>query len=324
MGRHIAQAALARGHHVTLFNRGQTDPNPNLDVEQLRGNRDSDLTALRGRRWDAVIDTSGYLPCIVRKSAELLAPAVGRYAFVSTASVYRGGTLDEHIDEHAPLLTLEDETQEDLEAPKAYEALKVLCERTVEELMPGRTLVARLSLAVGPRDPTDRFTYWPHRVAQGGPILVFDCPNRVVHPFIDARDAAQWIIAGVEVGRIGTFNIGGRVGTTIGEVLETCRAVSGVRDVSFVWMSEAFLLEHGVRPWTELPLWVPRGRRDLAGLDSTQAVSAGLRWRPLEETVRDILAWDRTRPTTGERRAGLTAEREQELLQRWKSAQQSP
>ncbi len=321
VGRHLAEAALGRGHRVTLFNRGQSDPSPGIAVEQLRGNRDGDLTALRGRRWDAVIDTSGYVPRMVRASVELLAPAVGHYTFISTASVYARTTSGGPIDEQAAVHTLEDETREDIEDPVAYGALKVLCERTVEDLMPGRTLVARLSLVVGPLDPTDRFTYWPRRVARGGPVLTFDRSDRVVHPFIDARDAARWIVASVEAGRIGTFNVGGRVGTTIGEVLETCQSVSGVRDASFVWVSDAFLLEHGVTPWTELPLWVPQGRHDLAGLDSKKAVAAGLHLRPLRETIHDILAWDLTRPLGLKRRAGLAADREAELVQRWQAAQ---
>lgn len=320
VGRHLAEAAVGRGHRVTLFNRGQSDPTPGIDVEQLRGNRDGDLTALRGRRWDAVIDVSGYVPRIVRASVELLAPAVGHYTFISTASVYARTTSGGPIDEQAPVHTLEDETREDTEDPIAYGALKVLCERTVEDLMPGRTLVPRLSLVVGPLDPTDRFTYWPSRVARGRAILAFDGSDRVVHPFIDARDAARWIIASVEAGRGGIFNVGGRVGMTIGEVLETCRSISGVRDASFVWVSDAFLLEQGVAPWTELPLWVPRGQHDLAGLDSKKAVAAGLRLRPLAETIHDVLAWDRTRPAPLERRAGLAADREVELLQRWQAA----
>lgn len=320
VGRHLAQAALDRGHRVTLFNRGKSDPSPGIAVEQLHGDRDGDLVALEGRRWDAVIDTSGFVPRIVRASVEMLAPAVGHYTFISTCSVYARDTPGGPIDEHAPVLTIEDETREDIEDPIAYGALKILCERTVEERMPDRTLVARLTLVVGPLDPTDRFTYWPCRVARGGPILAFDHPDRVLHPFIDARDAAQWIIANVEARRTGTFNVGGRAGLTIGEVLEACRSVSAVRDASFAWVSESFLLEHGVQPWTELPLWVPRGWQDLTRLDLTKAVAAGLRLRPIEDTIRDILLWDRTRPPGFTRRAGLAADREAALLQQWHAA----
>lgn len=321
VGRHLGEAALARGHRVALFNRGLSDANPGIEVEQLRGDRDSDLVVLRDRRWDAVIDTSGYVPRIVRASAELLAPVVSHYTFVSTISVYARVEPGEPVDEGAALETLEDETREDYVDPKAYGGLKVLCERTVAEVMTGRALIPRLSLVVGPRDPTDRFTYWPTRVPRGGAILAFDRPDRQVTPFIDARDAAEWIITSVEAGRTGTFNVGGRPGVTIGEILETCQAVSRARDVTFVWVSEAFLLKQHVTPWTELPLWVPRERDYLVTLDSTKAVTAGLSLRPLAETIRDILAWDRTRPTVAGRRAGMAPEREAQLLEQWRAAQ---
>jgi 2'-hydroxyisoflavone reductase len=141
-----------------------------------------------------------------------------------------------------------------------------------------------------------------------------------VLPFIDARDIARWIVMSVEAGLTGTFNLGGQPGVTIGDVLETCRAAGGASGASFVWVSEAFLLEHGVTPWTEIPLWVPRGRDDLAGLDSTKAIDAGLRLRPLAKTIADTLAWDRTRPQDGDLLAGLAAGRETELLRLWEAA----
>lgn len=319
VGRHIAEAALARGHGVTLFNRGQSDPKPDVDVERLRGNRDGDLTALRGRRWDAVIDVSGYVPRIVRDSVRLLAAAVGHYTFISTVSVYESPRAGERVDEQAPIKTIGDPDREDFQDPVAYGALKALCERVVETAVPDRALVPRLSLVVGPRDPTDRFTYWVRRVARGGKVLAFDRPERVVLPFIDARDVASWTLTGVEAGLTGTFNLGGRPGMTIGEVLDTCRVVSRVPDASFVWVSEAFLLERGVTPWTEIPLWVPRGKDDLTGLDSTKAVREGMRVRPLATTIADTLAWDQTRPAAPELRAGLAAPRESELLEQWHS-----
>lgn len=319
VGRHIAEAALARGHRVTLFNRGQSDPDPDLDVERLRGNRDGDLSALRGRRWDAVIDVSGYVPRIVRASAELLAPATGHYTFISTVSVYDSAPGD-RVDEGTPTKTIQDETREDYQDPAVYGALKALCERVVERIIPGRVLLPRLSLVVGPRDPTDRFTYWVRRVARGGRILAFDNPDRVIIPFIDARDIAWWVVASVEGGLTGTFNLGGRTGRTIGGVLDACRVAGGVGDASFVWASEAFLLEQGVTPWSEIPLWVRRDRDVLVGLDSAKAATEGLSLRPLAKTIADTLAWDRSRPHDTEPRAGLAAEREAELLRRWDAA----
>lgn len=324
VGRHITEAALARGHRVTLFNRGQSDPTPDLDVEQLRGNRDGDLAALRGRRWDAAIDVSGYVPRIVRASAELLAPAVAHYTFISTGSVYAPARPGSRVDEQTPTKTIDDETREDFQSPDAYGALKALCERAVERAVPGRVFVPRLSLVVGPRDPTDRFTYWPRRVARGGAVLAFDGPDRAVIPFIDARDIARWVVESVEVKRTGTFNVGGKIGMTIGAVVEISRSVSRVRDASFVWVSEAFLLEHGVKPWTELPLWVPRDREDLTGLDSTKALREGLRLRPLADTTADTLAWDAGRPPDRAPAAGLAADREAELLRLWDQKGASP
>ncbi|HLW47746.1 MAG TPA: NAD-dependent epimerase/dehydratase family protein [bacterium] len=319
VGRHIAEAAVLRGHCVTLFNRGQSDPNPTLDVERLVGNRDGDLEALRGRRWDAAVDVSGYVPRIVRASAEMLAPAVQHFTFVSTASVYAGAPGD-RVDETTSTRTIEDETREDYQDPAAYGALKALCERAVERVLPNHTFIPRLSLVVGPRDPTDRFTYWPRRIARGGRILAFDRPDRVVIPFIDARDVASWVVAGVEAGRTGAFNVGGKMGVTIGEVVETCRTVARVPGAPPTWVSETFLLQHGVKPWIELPLWVPRERDDLTGLDSTRAAAQGLRLRPLANTIADTLAWDGARDPHVSPKAGLTAEREAELLRLWDSA----
>jgi 2'-hydroxyisoflavone reductase len=316
VGRHMAETALARGHRVTLFNRGQSDPSPDLDVERLAGNRDGNLDALRGRRWDAAVDVSGYVPRIVRASVELLAPAVQHFTFVSTVSVYAGAP-GQRVDETTPIRTVQNEAREDYLNPEAYGALKALCEQAVERAVPRGAFIPRLSLVVGPRDPTDRFTYWPRRVARGGAILAFDRPDRGVIPFIDARDIARWVVAGIEAGRTGAFNVGGTSGVTIGGVLEECRKVSRVRDASFVWVSEGFLLEQGVKPWTELPLWVLRDRDDLVALDSTKAVTQGLRLRPFAETIADTLAWDAARPRDTAPKAGLAAEREAELLRLW-------
>jgi len=184
LGRHLVDAALARGHEVTLFNRGQHNPELYPDVEKLRGDRDGDLMALEGRRWDAVIDPSGYVPRIVRASAALLAPNVGHYSFISSVSVY-GDTRTPGMDESTPVATMEDPTNESVQ--EYYGALKALCEQSVEAAMPGRALSIRAGLIVGPHDPSDRFTYWPRRVAQGGDgavRAVHRCarPGGVEHP----------------------------------------------------------------------------------------------------------------------------------------------
>ncbi len=199
LGRHLVEAATARGHSVTLFNRGQHNPELYPEVEKLRGDRDSDLSALQGRRWDAVIDTCGYLPRAVRASAELLADAVDHYTFISSISVY----ADFHtpaMDESAPVGTLADETVEEVTG-ETYGPLKALCEQAAERALPGRVLNIRPGLIVGPHDPTDRFTYWPVRVARGGEVLAPGRPHVPVQ-VIDGRDLAEWTVRMVEARQV--------------------------------------------------------------------------------------------------------------------------
>ena len=178
LGRHLVEAALARGHAVTLFNRGQHNPDLFPEVERLRGDRDGDLQALEGRRWDAVVDTCGYVPRVVRASAEMLAPNVDHYTFISSISVY-ADTSKPGIDEQAPVGTLDDPTTEEVTG-ESYGPLKALCEQAAEAAMPGRVLNIRPGLIVGPHDPTDRFTYWVRRVAEGGEVLAPGNPHAPV------------------------------------------------------------------------------------------------------------------------------------------------
>ena len=323
LGRHLVEAALARGHEVALFNRGLHNRDLYPEVEKLRGDRDGGLDALRGRRWDAAVDTSGYVPRIVRASADLLSPAVERYAFVSSISVYRDmGTPG--VDEGAPVGTLGDEATEAVDG-ETYGPLKALCERAAEGAMPGRVLAIRPGLIVGPHDPTDRFTYWPHRAGRGGAMLAPAPAERQVQ-IIDARDLAEWILRMLESGATGTYNATGPAEPlTFGEVLDTCIEAGGA-GARPVWVDEAFLLEQGVGPWTELPLWVPQGDLAMGGflaIDARRAIGNGLRFRPLAETVRDTLAWDATRPVDLVRAAGLDPEREAALLRMWRAGQGS-
>jgi 2'-hydroxyisoflavone reductase len=320
LGRHLVEAALAQGHTVTLFNRGQRNADLFPEVEKLRGNRDGNLEALRGRRWDAVIDPSGYVPRLVRASAELLAEAVEHYTFISSISVYADFTRP-GLSEDAAVSAMP-AGQEETEAITAetYGALKALSERATEAAMPGRTLVVRPGLIVGPHDPSDRFTYWPARVARGGEVLAPDNASRPVQ-FIDVRDLAEWILGLVARRETGTFNATGPTQPlALGDLLETCRAVSG-SDARFVWVPEALLLEHNVTAYTELPLWVPASEGGLDRVDISRALAAGLRFRPLADTVRDTLAWDATRPPGTERRNGLSAEREAALLAAFRASQ---
>lgn len=314
LGRHLVEAALARRHIVTIFNRGKANPDLFPEVEKLRGARDGDLTALQGRRWDAVIDTSGYVPRVVRASAELLANAADHYTFISSISAYADFSKPD-FDESTPVGTLSDENVEEVNGD-TYGPLKALCEQAVEQAMPGRTLVIRPGLIVGPYDPTDRFTYWPHRVAQGGEVLAPGRPERQIQ-IIDARDLADWTLRMVEAGHTGVYHATGPDDAlTMGRLLETCKAI-GKSDARFAWVSESCLLEAGVTPWMELPLWIPESDASTTGFlraNVSKAISAGLTFRPLTETVQDTLAWDTARPADREWRAGLKPERERQLL----------
>ncbi len=313
LGRHLVEAALSGGHRVTLFNRGQHYPELFPSVEKLRGDRNGDLTALQGHQWDAVIDTCARIPRVVNLAATILANAVQHYTFISSISVYVDSTEPE-IDESAPLSTLEDETSEEVTA-ETYGALKVLCEQAGENAMPGRVLVIRPGLIVGPYDSSDRFTYWPRRVAQGGEILAPGAPEQNVQ-FIDVRDLAAWTISMVEARQIGIYNATGPKGSlTMQECLQTCKAVSE-SDAHFVWVSEEFLLEQNVEPYTEMPLWIPRAYANR--VSCTQALERGLTFLPLATTVQDTLLWDTTRVPVEPLKAGLNVEKEQTLLNLWR------
>jgi 2'-hydroxyisoflavone reductase len=311
LGRMTVEDALARGHEVTLFNRGETNPELFAEAEKLRGDRDGDLAALEGRSWDAVVDPSGFVPHVVRASAELLADAVGHYVFVSSISVYAEqsglNTEDSAVGE------IGDWPVDELvlgEGGGNYGPLKALCEEVVAEVFPGRSSTVRAGLLVGAHDPTGRFTYWPHRVARGGEVLAPGPPERKVQ-FVDVRDVAGWMLDLADRRVAGTFNAM-HPGRPWGELLETAREVAG-SDASFTWVSDAFLAEHDVGEWMELPMWL----RDpewvgMHMADVSRAIEAGLSFRPLEETVRETL--ELAEPT-GE--AGLSPEREAELLSAW-------
>jgi 2'-hydroxyisoflavone reductase len=322
LGRHAVEAALARGHQVTLFNRGQQNPGLFPEAEHLVGDRDGGLDVLGGGEWDAVVDTCGYVPRVVRASARLLAERVGLYVFVSSISVYADHTNPR--DENAPLGTLTEETEE--VTGDSYGPLKALCERAAEEETGGRALVVRSGLIVGPHDPTMRFSYWTRRVAQGGEVLAPGDPERLVQ-FIDARDLGEWMIRMAEEGRAGVFNASGRP-LSFGRFLEECRAASE-SDARFTWVDDEFLLAQGVEPWSHLPLWLPYSDEQFRYFQEAiceRAFAAGLSFRPLAETIRDTLAWQRAQPDGGGAtpRAGvpvpdhsISRERESELLRLW-------
>jgi 2'-hydroxyisoflavone reductase len=321
LGRAVVEAALEHGDVVTIFTRGQTNPGLFPEAEHLRGDRDGDLSALTRREWDAVVDTSGYVPRVVRASAELLAPAVSHYTFVSSLSVYADFSGPQN--EGDPVEVLEDESSEDIQ--QHYGALKAACERVVADVFPGRSSLVRAGLIVGPHDPTNRFTYWVRRVAGSGDVLAPGDPGRKVQ-FIDVRDLAEWMVRMAARGSSGTFNaVGPEPPVTMGELLEDCRRVAA-SDARLVWVDDAFLLGRAVGEWMELPLWV--ASPELAGLmeaDVALALAAGLTFRPVDETVRATLEWstsaaDPPRKTGVQLpQAGLDPEREAALLAEWAS-----
>jgi 2'-hydroxyisoflavone reductase len=322
LGRHLVEAALARGHRLTLFNRGSRS-GLFEGVEELRGDRAlgvEGLQALRGRQWDAVVDTSGYVPRLVAASAEVLRENVGRYVFISSISVY--SDFAEAPDESSPVAQLADPNSEDI--PRDYGALKAACEEVVKAAFGERALSIRPGLIVGPFDPTGRFTYWPRRIARGGDVLAPADPAADVQ-FIDARDLARWVVELIERKVGGVFNATGPAeAMTFGMFLDAAARALGVR-CSFTWVEAEFLQAQGVQAWTELPLWVD----DAPGLNRThiaRAIRAGLTFTPLEKTVNDTFAWAqaeaRARGSESLGAAGLDAEKEAGVLAAW-AAQRS-
>ncbi len=310
LGRHLVEAALARGHTVTLFNRGQHNPELFPTVEKVHGDRAWDLGLLLERRWDAVIDTCGYVPRLVRLAASQLARQVEHYTFISSVSVY--SDLEQPgLQEAAPAGVLADPTIETVNAD-TYGPLKALCESAAEQAMPGRVLVVRPGLIVGPWDPSDRFSYWPVRLARGGEVLAPGAPGEPVQ-FIDVRDLAAWLLDRVEHRQTGVYNATGpATPLTRQELLQACQAVAGT-NAELTWVDDDFLLAEGVAPYSDLPLWVPAVYAGLDRVDIAKARAADLHFRPLTETIRDTLDWRQAHAALPWR-AGLSAEREQELL----------
>ncbi|RMD97686.1 MAG: epimerase [Deltaproteobacteria bacterium] len=313
LGRHLVAAALEAGHEVTLFHRGRTNPDLYPELERIIGDRDGDLSRLAKRTFDAVIDTCGYHPRLVGAAAAFFAKRASHYTFISSVSVYRDFSK-EGLREEAEVATVEDPEDETV-TPARYGGLKALCEAAAEAAMPGRVLHLRAGLLVGPFDPTDRFTYWPMRIARGGEILAPGSPEDPIQ-FLDARDLARWTIEMAARSVVGVYNVVGPARReTRRAFLEQCCRIVG-REAIFTWIPEAFLCEAGVLPFTEMPLWVPAATSGLLAVDPSRALAAGLRPSPWEETIRDTWQWRRSiaKPLA----AGLSPEREAELLHHWK------
>jgi nucleoside-diphosphate-sugar epimerase len=322
-GRYQVRYALSRGHKVTTFNCGKTHPGelPN-EVEQLIGDRNGKLDALKGRQWHVAIDNPTTLPAWVRDAAQILKGNVERYVFISTISVY--GEPKTRPDETAPTEKYEgaDPYKETLEAMKAggyktYGPLKALSEREAEKWFPGKTLIIRPGLIGGPRDETDRFTYWPVRIDRGGETLA---PGSREDPaqFIDARDLAEWTIRMVENRETGTYNATGPakplgIGGMLGEIKTALKS-----NATFTWVTEDFLTREKVEPWSDMPVWTGKDS-GLARAKIDRALGKGLTFRTLAETARDTLAWFKSLPPERQSklRAGLTHQREAEVLAAW-------
>jgi len=300
LGIHLTEAARARGHGVTHFTRGTL------------GDRRTDLARLGTRTWDAIVDTCGYAPRDVEISARFFARRAGRYVFVSTISVYEPGSPSP--DEDAPVLSLPAERRATFDS-EWYGAQKAACERVVVSTYRERALVLRPGLIAGPYDPTDRFTYWPVRFDRGGTILAPGSADFRTQ-FVDARDVAAFAVRAIEADRGGTYNVTSPPrAISLGDLFATCRDVARVPSRTR-YASAAFLAENEVEPWSDLPLWVPDslGMPGLLHVDVRRALVAGLRYRPLRQTVRDTLAWHKTKTPTRAMRAGLSEDRERNLL----------
>lgn len=321
IGPHTIRYALDRGHTVTMFNRGRTNPELFPEVERLVGDRNGDLESLRGRDWDVVLDLPATNPQWVKDSTALLRDHAELYVFISTLSVYSDNSIIGLDEATGPTFR-----REDVQLPEGgrlpYGLAKTLAEEEARVAFEGRATIIRPGLIVGPGDPTDRFTYWPVRVDRGGEILTpGDGTDHA--QIVDARDLMAFTVQMAEQGTTGTYNaVGPESPLTMVEMLAGCRAVT-TGPCSFTWVTPEFLAEQSVRGWSDMPVWVPPSD-DMAGFSSfsnQKALEAGLTFRPLADTARDTIEWHATRPVEARENmgSGISAERERELLAAWHS-----
>lgn len=308
LGRALTDALLAAGHDVTHFNRGKSAA-PDPRVRTIQGDRwsDADLARAQGD-WDAVLDVACYMPQLAQKAAAAFAQ-VPRYVFISTISTYKGPRFDED----AELIAPPDPWPEALDMA-FYGGLKTACEGIVRQGFGDRATIIRPGLIVGPHDPTDRFTYWPVRAARGGTIVAPGRPTRTVQ-LIDVRDVADFTAGLLARDVRGTFNVTGER-MAMQALLETCIASTG-GNATLRWLPDEVLEREGVQPWKDLPLWIPEidpAANGFLDVPIDRARAAGLRFRPLAGTIRDTLAWARTRPADHAWKAGLDAAKEARLL----------
>ena len=342
LGPHFVEAAHAKGHKLTLFNRGKTNPTrfsgeEFKDIEQLQGDRKNDLSALAGeRQWDAVLDTSAYFPSDVTRSAQLLAKRAGQYVIISSISVYADNSKP-GADETAAVATMENPDAAKEITGENYGPLKALSEQAAEKELLGRTTVIRPGLIVGPGDNTDRFTYWPARAARGGEILA---PGAASDPtqFIDVRDLSEFILHAIETGTVGVFNADAAPDSiSMGSLLSACQtAGTNANDIQCIrapcpqppeasstvtWVPADFLEAHQISAWQDMPAWIP-STGEYAGFgrrSTSRAQAAGLKYRPLQATVDDTLQWwlGLSEERRAKPKAGLSPARETEVLKAW-------
>jgi 2'-hydroxyisoflavone reductase len=323
IGPHFVESLRAAGHKLTLFNRGKRNPGLFPDIEQLHGDRRGQVDALKNRDWDVVIDNSGYFPSDVQLTADLLKGHTQYYLFISSISVYADLTPP-NIDEDYKLATLSAPGSEDLN--KDYGALKALCEQAVEKTYGDAACIVRPHYIVGPGDTSDRFTYWPVRAARGGEMLAPGTPGGPVQ-FIDVRDLTDFVKLCIEQRIPGRYNACNPPrSVTMGALLETAKRISKA-DTRFTWVDLPFIEQQKLLDSNELPIWAPTtGEFGGATLvSSTRAVAKGMKFRDVSVTVADTLAWHSKRPAEQQQklRAGLTPEREAELLKRWHASRRA-
>ncbi|TGB04973.1 NAD-dependent epimerase/dehydratase family protein [Halobacillus salinus] len=318
LGRHIVDAAKVAGHEVTLFNRGKTNPSLHQNVKVIQGDREvqEDIDQLKEGTWDAVIDTCGYTPQTVAKTLDAVSCRVDHYVFISTVSVYKDLLNGEGLKETADVLSLSSREIEEVTSGTSgrvdggyYGPLKYHCEEEVLRAFREQHTIIRPGLIVGPHDPTDRFTYWPSRIAKGGEVLSPEPKHKDVQ-LIDARDLAEWAVHVATERIVGTFNASGPgEEMTMEDFLESCKKTLN-EEAKLRWVPNTWLADR-VQPWLEMPLWI--GQETGFGVDSQPAVERGLSYRPIEETIRDTYDWHLSRGSV-QQKAGLDEEKEKELL----------
>ena len=318
IGPHLTQEAQRLGWKVTHFNRGKRDPDGVAGVETLIGDRNAQLDALRGRKWDVVVDNSGYVPKFVKLSSDLLAPNVGHCVFVSSISAY--ASFAKPNDESSPTGVLADPNAEEVTG-ETYGPMKALCEQYVRDAFGKRASIVRPGYIVGPLDPTDRFTYWPVRASRGGEMLAPGTPRDPIQ-VIDVRDLTAWMLALADTQATGNFNAVSPPGAlTMGDLITASQQESKAAGTKATWVSEGFLGKHWKEEEIDLPPWSPM-KGDYAGASltaMTRAAQTGLKSRPLQQTVHDTMEWFRTLPAERQAKlkAGIDPKKEAETLALW-------